>query len=67
MKDNDLQKNSSESWISENRILKNGGIGIETDTSNYKIGDGLTAWNELSYAVSSVTDELSDSHDLAMS
>lgn len=33
-----------------NQVLYAGEIGIETDTGKFKIGDGLTAWNSLSYA-----------------
>ncbi len=36
-------------WISNNPIPKNGCWGLETDTNLVKYGDGLTAWNSLSY------------------
>jgi hypothetical protein len=41
-----------------NPVLPVGEIGIETDTNKFKIGDGATAWNSLSYAptVSAVAD-----------
>jgi hypothetical protein len=41
-----------------NPVLPVGEIGIETDTNKFKIGDGTTAWNSLSYAptVSAVAD-----------
>ena len=67
MNENSIQRKTSESWVSLNPVLENGCIGIETDTGSYKIGDGITVWNEQPYAVSSVTDELGDSHILAMS
>lgn len=44
---------------SANEILLLGEIGLETDTKRYKIGDGSTAWNDLSYA------ELSTTFDVA--
>lgn len=37
-------------WTSNNPTLAVGEIGLETDTTKYKIGDGATAWNSLAYA-----------------
>ena len=31
-------------------VLKAGEVGIETDTSKMKVGDGIKTWNELKYA-----------------
>jgi hypothetical protein len=36
-------------WTSTNPVLAEGEMGIETDTDQFKIGDGLTAWTSLSY------------------
>lgn len=36
-------------WKEKNIILLLGEIGIETDTNRIKIGDGVTAWNNLPY------------------
>lgn len=36
-------------WESENPILAEGQIGVESDTNKLKIGDGSTAWNSLLY------------------
>ena len=36
-----------------NPVLNEGEIGIETDTKKFKIGDGSTAWANLSYAAAS--------------
>jgi hypothetical protein len=36
-------------WSTENLILTNGEIGIETDTHKAKIGDGVTPWKSLVY------------------
>ena len=38
-------------WTSNNPILTLGEFGYETDTDDLKIGDGVTAWNDLSYFV----------------
>ena len=37
-------------WAEVNPVLLKGEIGVEVDTRRFKFGDGLTAWNELSYA-----------------
>lgn len=36
-------------WTSANPILAIGELGDETDTGQFKIGDGVTAWNSLAY------------------
>jgi hypothetical protein len=36
-------------WSTENPTLAVGEMGIEIDTKLFKIGDGNTAWNSLSY------------------
>lgn len=36
-------------WVSENPILRDGEFGHEKDTYKSKVGDGVTAWNELPY------------------
>ena len=38
-------------WTSVNPVLTLGEVGWETDTRKCKLGDGSTAWNSLSYAV----------------
>ncbi|CAB5222140.1 hypothetical protein UFOVP361_1, partial [uncultured Caudovirales phage] len=37
-------------WITANPTLDAGELGYETDTGNFKIGNGTSAWNSLSYA-----------------
>jgi hypothetical protein len=37
-------------WTANNPVLADGEIGLEKDTLLYKIGNGSTAWNSLSYA-----------------
>jgi len=44
-----LRSDSSANWISANPILAQGEAGIELDTNEIKIGDGLTHWNNLEY------------------
>ena len=36
-------------WTSQNIVLDVSQIGLESDTNQYKIGDGTTAWNDLTY------------------
>jgi hypothetical protein len=40
----------STSFTADNPILQLGELGYETDTNKLKIGDGVTAWNDLAYA-----------------
>ena len=44
------RRDTASNWSTENPVLLDGEIGIETDTLKAKIGDGTTAWNSLSYA-----------------
>lgn len=41
---------SAAEWVSKNPILQAGELGFESNTRKYKIGDGITKWNSLSYA-----------------
>ena len=36
-------------WTAANTLLAEGEMGIETDTSQFKVGDGVTRWNLLRY------------------
>ena len=44
-----VRRGSASSWTSTNPILYAGEIGYETDTSRFKIGDGITSWTGLDY------------------
>jgi hypothetical protein len=44
-----LRRDTAANWTSVNPILLSGEIGVETDTEKAKLGDGVTAWNSLSY------------------
>lgn len=44
------RRDTAANWTSNNPTLAAGEIGLETDTSKYKMGDGTTAWNSLAYA-----------------
>lgn len=44
-----LRKDESYDWIASNAILEDGEMGLERDTRQFKIGDGVTPWNLLEY------------------
>lgn len=44
-----FRRDTSANWASVNPTLAQGELGLELDTSKYKIGDGATAWNSLAY------------------
>jgi hypothetical protein len=43
------RRGTAEQWTAANPILAAGEIGFETDTNQFKIGDGVNAWSALSY------------------
>jgi|SRR6188472_2248618 len=45
-----LRRDTVADWTSVNPTLAQGEPGVETDTGKFKIGDGITAWNDLPYA-----------------
>lgn len=53
-----LRRDTSANWTSVNPILAEGEMGLETDTNKFKFGDGLTAWNSLSYFKSGNVDSV---------
>lgn len=44
------RRDTAANWTSNNPILAAGELGLETDTAKWKMGNGSTAWNSLSYA-----------------
>lgn len=44
-----LKRATAAAWASANTVLFSGEIGLETDTNKFKIGNGSTAFNSLSY------------------
>ena len=43
------RRDTAANWTSNNPTLAAGEIGLETDTSKFKVGNGSTAWTSLSY------------------
>lgn len=44
-----IRRDSATSWESVNPILLSGEMGLDTTSKKFKIGDGVTAWNDLAY------------------
>lgn len=44
-----FRRGTTAEWASANPTLAAGELGLETTTSQFKIGNGTTAWNSLSY------------------
>jgi len=48
------RRGTAQQWSDANPVLAEGEIGFEIDTDQFKIGDGDTQWDDLSYFQSSV-------------
>ncbi len=46
-----FRRDTASNWTSNNPTLASGELGIESDTGQYKIGDGSTAWSSISYGI----------------
>lgn len=44
-----LRRGTAAAWTTANSVLRQGELGVETDTFKAKLGDGATAWNSLAY------------------
>lgn len=49
-----FRRSTATEWTAANPILAQGELALETDTRKFKLGDGVTAWNNLGYASSQV-------------
>jgi hypothetical protein len=45
-----MRRGAAAAWTAANPVLTAGEHGVESDTGNFKIGDGATDWNTLLYA-----------------
>lgn len=52
------RRGSASQWAVTNPVLESGELGVELDTKNIKLGDGRTAWNNLSYVGGAVPGEV---------
>jgi hypothetical protein len=50
-----FRNDTAANWTSANPTLAVGEMGIETDTDQFKIGDGSTAWTSLGYSFGEFT------------
>jgi len=46
-----LRNDTSAAWSAANPVLMQGEIGIDRDSGRIKVGDGVTAWNSLPFAL----------------
>lgn len=46
-----LRHDTAANWAAANPVLAVGEVGIVDDANAFKKGDGVTAWNDLPYAV----------------
>lgn len=44
------RRGTAAEWTSADPTLSTGELGVETDTLQFKVGDGSTAWTSLGYA-----------------
>jgi len=54
-----FRRGTAAEWTAANTVLAEGELGLETDTTYYKIGNGSTAWTSLAYG--SITGTLANS------
>jgi len=57
-----LKRGTSSQWFTKNPILKNGELGVETDTKKIKLGNGTSQWNSLNY-INTVPEDLGNTLD----
>ena len=44
-----FRRDTAAAWTAANPVLASGEMGIETNTNQFKIGNGATPWNSLPY------------------
>ena len=42
-----IRRDTTANWASANPTLAEGELGLDTDSGEYKLGDGSTAWDSL--------------------
>lgn len=48
-----LRRGTASAWTAANPVLRDGEIGVESDTNKLKVGNGASAWSALSYVTGS--------------
>jgi hypothetical protein len=49
-----LRRDTAANWTAANPVLGNGEVGLESDTRNFKVGNGSSAWAALDYYLEGV-------------
>lgn len=44
-----FRRDTAANWATNNPIMADGELGIETDTGKFKLGNGTTSWSALAY------------------
>ena len=57
-----LKRGTASRWSTINPLLKNGELGVETDTKKIKLGNGTSQWNSLNY-INIVPEDLGNTLD----
>lgn len=60
------RRGTAAEWTAANTLLAEGEPALETDTGYLKIGDGITAWNSLPYAIEGTATNGFEQHFLLM-
>lgn len=53
-----FRRGTAAEWTLANPILAQGEMGIELDTLQFKIGDGINPWADLQYGITGVPEEI---------
>ena len=62
-----LRRDTAANWTAYNPILLEGEPGIELDTDQWKLGDGIHTWSQLAYRGGEVVQQRGQSTTVAMS
>jgi hypothetical protein len=55
-----LRRGLAAQWTATNVLLAQGEMAVETDTKNFKVGDGINTWNNLPYSNVNTLGDLND-------
>jgi len=55
-----IRRGTASQWTSTNPVLADGELGFETDTKKGKLGNGVTAWNSLTYSFTGESSNLAE-------
>jgi hypothetical protein len=55
-----IRRGTAAQWSTANPVLADGELGFETDTKKGKLGNGITAWNSLTYSFTGQSSSVAD-------